>query len=237
MRLEEFVAIVEGRLVVSCQAGSGSPLRDTPTLVRIAQSAVAGGAAAVRCGGVGGVADVAAIAAAINVPVIGLTKEGTSDVYITPTVGSALAVLRAGANVVAVDATGRPRPDGSTLEDTVVALHSNAGLVMADVSTWQEGIDAASAGADIIASTLSGYTPYSSQGYSPDLDLIRELRKRLPSVVILAEGRYHTPDLAAAALDAGATAVVVGTAITDPGWITSTFANRLASSRATSGTL
>lgn len=225
--LNAFVRAVEGRLIVSCQASQGHALRDSDTIARMALAAVAGGAAAIRCGGVGGLADVAAVAAAVDLPVIGLTKDGTEGVYITPTVEAALAVVAAGAGVVAADATGRVRPDGRAFADTVAAVHDAGALVMADVSTLSEGVAAAEAGADIIASTLSGYTPHSPMVPGPDLELVRQLRVALPGAIIVAEGRYHDPARAAAAIESGATSVVVGTAITDPAWITSQFARAL----------
>jgi N-acylglucosamine-6-phosphate 2-epimerase len=225
MSVRGLLATVGGRLIVSCQAPAGHALRDTAALVRVARAAVDGGAAAIRCGGVGGVADVAAIAGAVDVPIIGLTKDGTEGVYITPTVEAALAVVRAGAAVVAVDGTGRPRPDGNVLSATIEAVHGEGRLVMADVATVGEGVAAAAAGADIVATTLSGYTPQSPHREGPDLALVAALRARLPDAVIIAEGRYHSPAQAASALLAGADSVVVGTAITDPAWITGTFAH------------
>ncbi|BAL87683.1 putative N-acetylmannosamine-6-phosphate 2-epimerase [Actinoplanes missouriensis 431] len=224
MNLDQFAAVISGRLIVSCQAGPDHPLRDTPTIARMAESAVLGGACAIRCGGVGGLDDVRAVAEAVSVPVIGLTKRGRTGVFITPTVDDALAVLEAGATVVATDGTRRTRPDGAPLNRTIDAVHTAGGLVMADVSTEAEGIAAAEAGADLIATTLSGYTPDSPGRPGPDLALVAALAAALPSELIVAEGRYHEPAHVRAARDAGATAVVVGTAITDPAWITSTFA-------------
>jgi N-acylglucosamine-6-phosphate 2-epimerase len=240
--LDDFLTRIRGRLIVSCQAPTGHALRESSTIARMARAAQDGGAAAVRCGGVGGLPDVAAVAAAVTVPVIGLTKEGTEGVYITPTVASALDVLHAGADVVAADGTDRPRPDGSALADLVAAVHEAGGLLMADVSTLREGIAAYAAGADLVATTLSGYTPYSTPATAnnantdgakaaahaatagPDLALLAALRRALPDAPLVAEGRYHSPASAAAAIAAGATSVVVGTAITDPAWITRSFA-------------
>lgn len=225
MTIDELLRLVEGRLIVSCQAGDGHPLRDTGTQVRMALAAQSGGAVAIRCGGYGGLADIEAIAAAVEVPVIGLTKVGTAGVFITPTVDQALAVLAAGARVVAADATDRPRPDGRPFRATIEAVHAAGGLVMADVSTLAEGVRAAADGADLVGTTLSGYTPASPPGPEPDLRLVADLRAELPQAVIVAEGRYASPELAAAAIAAGATSVVVGTAVTDPAWITSRFAS------------
>lgn len=220
---EALVGQIRGTLIVSCQAADGHPLRDTPTIVRLARAAVLGGASAIRCGGYGGIADVAAVCAAVPVPVIGLTKQGDTGVYITPSVASALEVARAGAAVVAIDATDRRRPDGSSFADAVAAVHAAGALVMADISTLAEGIAAHRTGADLISTTLSGYVPGSPRLDGPDLELVRALRATLPDAVITAEGRYRTPEEAAAGRLAGADAVIVGTAITDPAWITSRF--------------
>jgi N-acylglucosamine-6-phosphate 2-epimerase len=227
MRIADLLGAVRGRLIVSCQAPAGHPLRDSSTIARLARAAVAGGAAAVRGGGIGGTADVAAIRAAVTVPVIGLTKDGSSAVFITPTVDAALAVVAAGADVVAVDGTRRPRPDGRSLADTIAAVHNEGALVMADAAGLADGIVAADAGADLIATTLAGYVD-GPPGKGPDLDLVIALHAALPDVPIVAEGRYRRPEQAAAALAAGATAVAVGTAITDPVWITQSFATAVA---------
>jgi N-acylglucosamine-6-phosphate 2-epimerase len=225
--LSVFRRLVEGRLIVSCQAPDG-PLRHTPTMVRVAAAAVAGGAAAIRCGGVGGVADVRAIAAAVAVPVIGLTKSDDPEVYITPTVADAVAVAEAGATVVACDATQRPRPDGSRLADTIAAVHARGRLVMADVSALDEGLAAFAAGADIVATTLAGYTGRGNDD-GPDLALVAALRAAAPDPLFVAEGRIRSPDVARAAVAAGASTVVVGTAITDPLRLTRAYAAAIAS--------
>lgn len=223
MTLAEFAALVRGRLVVSCQAPTGHALRDTATQIRLAEAAVAGGAAAIRCGGYGDLPDVAGIARAVTVPVIGLTKDGEDGVFITPTAARAVAVARAGAQVVATDATRRPRPDGRPLADTITAVHEVGALVMADVSVVAEAQDAVAAGADMVSTTLSGYTPYSRQVAGADIALIAAIRAALPGILLLGEGRIHSPSAAAEAMSAGADAVVVGTAITDPAWITRSF--------------
>ena len=228
MTLAEFAALVRGRLVVSCQAPTGHALRDTATQVRLAEAAVAGGAAAIRCGGYGDLPDVAGIARTVGVPVIGLTKDGEDGVYITPTAARAVAVIEAGAQVVATDATGRPRPDGRPLVDTIRAVHERGGLVMADVSVLAEAEAAVAAGADMVSTTLSGYTPYSRQATGADIALIAAIRAALPGILLLGEGRIHSPAVAAEAMSAGADAVVVGTAITDPTWITRSFAAAVA---------
>jgi N-acylglucosamine-6-phosphate 2-epimerase len=170
-----------------------------------------------------GPADVQAVREAVDVPVIGLWKQGAQGVYITPTVDHARAVAEAGAEIVAIDATGRPRPDRSTVPEVVAGLRrTHRCLVMADVSTVEEGAAAVTAGVDLVATTLSGYTPYSRQRPGPDLELVATLAARV-EVPVVAEGRIATPQEARAALDAGAWAVVVGGAITRPQLITARF--------------
>ncbi|MET9312015.1 N-acetylmannosamine-6-phosphate 2-epimerase [Kribbella sp. NPDC003505] len=220
--MSDVLEAVRARLVVSCQAYPGEPMNSPATMRAVAEAVVAGGAAGVR---VQGIADIAAIRTAVEVPLIGLWKDGRDDVFITPTLDHALAVAGAGADVVALDGTQRPRPDGRSLAETIEALHDRAGtLVMADCSTFEEGVAAAQAGADVVGTTLSGYTPYTTKTDGPDLDLVARLAAAI-STPVVAEGRIHTPDQAAQAIAAGAWAVVVGTAITHPATITSWFVN------------
>lgn len=216
---------IRGRLIVSCQAYPGEPMRDPRTMTQIAQAAVIGGAAAIRAQGL---EDIASIRAAVTVPLIGLVKVGSDGVFITPTLGMALAVADAGADVVALDGTGRPRPDGRTFAETVQAFKTQRPhcLLMADISTYDEGVAAAEAGAHLVGTTLAGHTDYSRQGAGPDFELLERLVADL-DVPVLAEGRIHTPALAAEALRLGAHSVVVGTAITHPTSITSWFVDAL----------
>lgn len=207
-------AMREG-LVVSVQAPPGSPLANPETMSAIARAAELGGAAGIRADGA---ADVRAIKRAVAVPVIGLLKRDMpgSPVRITPSVGDARAVAGAGADVVAVDATLRARPNGMTTGDFLAALVGELGKpVLADVDSLEAAVAACAAGADAVATTLSGYTCDDPTPDRPDLELVGRLARELDRPV-LAEGRYATPDDVRAAFDAGAFAVVVGTAITDP---------------------
>ncbi|MEH1015320.1 putative N-acetylmannosamine-6-phosphate 2-epimerase [Micromonospora sp. CPCC 206060] len=209
-----------GGLVVSCQPlpdDPGDPMRDAYVQARVAAAAVRGGAVAVRANGP---ADVAAIRGLVDVPVIGLYKHGTTGVMITPTAGHAVEVALAGAQIVAVDATDRPRPDGCSFADTVRAVHDRTGaLVLADISTEAEAVRAVAAGADAVATTLSGYTPDSPPTDGPDLALVARLVDVL-AVPVIAEGRYRSTEHIGLAFAAGAHAVVVGNAVTSPLWIT-----------------
>src|SRR3546814_14938198 len=146
----------------------------------MAGAAVDGGAVGIRGGGVGGTPDVAAVVAAVKVPVIGWTKIGSEGVFITPTRESALEVVDSGAQIVAADATLRPRPDGLTFADTVDAVHDRGGLVMADCGTLEDGIAAAAAGADILSRTLAGYPENHRRLARPDRVLGSALSPAIP---------------------------------------------------------
>ncbi len=220
--MPSLIESLRGRLIVSCQAYPGEPLRTPHVMPLMAAAAVAGGAAAVRLQGLDDIADARTT---LQVPIIGLWKDGDEGVYITPTLDHARAVRDAGAHIVALDATNRPRPDGLTLTQTINRLRADKPtLVMADCGSLDDAIRAADAGADLIGTTLAGYTPDRSPTDGPDLDLIQTLATRLPSTPTIAEGRIHTPTQARQAREAGAHAVVVGTAITHPTTITSWFA-------------
>ncbi|MFE0463542.1 N-acetylmannosamine-6-phosphate 2-epimerase [Kitasatospora sp. NPDC058965] len=215
------LAPLRGQLIVSCQAYPGEPLRDPDAMRRMALAALDGGAAGIRAQGL---ADLWAIRAATRAPLIGLWKDGKAGVVITPTAMHAREVARTGADIVALDATARPRPDGRPLAESIDAVHEAGRLVMADVATEAEAVRAAELGADLVGTTLSGYTEDSPKTPGPDLALVERLARRLP-VPVVAEGRIHTPDQAAAAIAAGAFAVVVGTAITHPTTLTRWFAD------------
>ncbi|MDJ0311655.1 N-acetylmannosamine-6-phosphate 2-epimerase [Arthrobacter sp. H35-D1] len=210
-----------GQLVVSAQAYPGEPMRDPRTMAQVAASAVTGGAAAIR---VQGIADIQFARAAVEVPVIGLWKDGHDGVFITPTLRHALACASAGAQIVAIDGTRRPRPDGLTLAETIAGVHENSNsLVMADCGSLEDAVAAVEAGADLIGTTLAGYTGERPKTDGPDLELIAAIADAKLGRPLIAEGRIHSPAQARAALDAGAFAVVVGTAITHPATITGWF--------------
>lgn len=212
---------LRGRLIVSAQAYPGEPMRTPTTMAQIAASAVIGGAAAVR---VQGLADVQFTRSAVEVPVIGLWKDGHEGVFITPTARHAIAVANAGAHIVAIDGTRRPRPDGLDLKATITMIHEQThALVMADCGSLKDAFNAVEAGADLIGTTLAGYSGEREKTQGPDLDLITAIAAAELDRPLIAEGRIHTPAQARAALDAGAFAVVVGTAITHPASITGWF--------------
>lgn len=222
LRVADFVRHVHRQLIVSCQALPGEPLFGPEIMAKMALAARQGGAKAIRANGP---ADIRAIRAAVELPLIGLFKETIPGypVYITPTLEHARAVAEAGADIIAIDATQRPRPAPGSLADFIAAIHAETGCpVLADIATLEEGLAAEAAGADLVSTTMSGYTGDSPVQTGPDLELVRCLATHL-RVPLLAEGRYKTPEQISQALNHGATAVVVGGAITRPQEITAWF--------------
>ena len=215
MTLEQF----RGKLIVSCQPVVGGSLDRSDIIAAFGLSALTGGAAGLR---IEGIENVRAVRAVTTAPIIGLTKrdlEGSS-VRITPAPSDVYALVSAGANIVAVDATHRPRP--CPVADLISIIHAEDALAMADCATLADGRHALAAGADLIATTLSGYVGDKVPD-DPDLDLVTEFRRITPFVV--AEGRYHQPAQAAQAIARGAFCVVVGSAITRPEWVTGWFSD------------
>ncbi|WNS41144.1 N-acetylmannosamine-6-phosphate 2-epimerase [Paenibacillus sp. MMS20-IR301] len=209
--------ILHQGLVVSCQALEDEPLYGSHHMVAMALAAKEAGAVGIRAGGL---ADIRAIKEAAGLLLIGLVKiqHENSEVYITPTLEDAIAVHAAGADIVAIDGTGRPRPDGRSLAAVLAEVKAAGIPVMADIATFEEGMQAAEWGADYISTTLSGYTAETQGIPLPNLDLLERLAAVL-QVPVVAEGGICEPGQAAAALGLGAAFVVVGSAITRPQWI------------------
>ncbi|MEM7538444.1 MAG: N-acetylmannosamine-6-phosphate 2-epimerase [Chloroflexota bacterium] len=228
MHLSHFIQQIQGGLIVSCQALPDEPLFGADIMARMAIAAQQGGARAIRANTP---VDIAAICATVDLPMIGLYKEDLPNypVYITPTLAHAKAVAKAGAHVVAIDATDQARPE--PLADLIAGIHHEMGcLVLADIATLEEGITAVTLGADMVSTTMSGYTKNSSQQSGPDLNLVQALVAQV-DVPVLAEGRYHTTEQVRHALEVGAAAVVVGGAITRPQQITQRFVDAIGGQR------
>ncbi len=224
MNAETFLAAVKGKLIVSCQALEDEPLHGAQIMAKMAIAAKIGGAVAIRANGP---ADIRAIKQAVDLPVIGLYKQGVSGVFITPTFEAAAEIAEAGADVIALDCTDRPRPDGLALTELLKLIQRDLRLpIFADVSTLKEAQAAADAGVAMAAPTLSGYTESSPALEGPDFDLLAQMADTLP-IPVIAEGRIHTPEQARRALELGAWSVVVGSAITRPRTITARFARVL----------
>jgi N-acetylmannosamine-6-phosphate 2-epimerase/N-acetylmannosamine kinase len=217
-----------GGLIVSCQAPDIDPFRDAASMARFAQAAERGGALGIRANSA---EDVKAIARAVRVPVIGIQKRTQADgkVLITPSFEDARDLVDAGAQIVAVECTARAQRFGAL--ELVRRIRAELGVaVMADVATLEEALAAEEAGADLVASTMRGYTEETEEIQVFQPGFIAALVARL-TIPVLAEGRVDTPQQAAEALRAGAHAVIVGTAITRPEVITARFAAALREER------
>jgi N-acylglucosamine-6-phosphate 2-epimerase len=226
IKMNSMLEKLKGKLIVSCQALEGEPLFVPGYMGKMALAARMGGAAGIRANSPQDIRDVKE---EVDLPVIGIWKvvsEG-SNVYITPTMKEARAVYEAGADIIAVDSTFRKNVEGKYAWELISEIKKELPvLVMADVSTFEEGINAEKVGADIISTTLSGYTAYSTKLEGPDFDLIKRLSEKV-KIPVMAEGRIWTVEDAQKALELGAYAIIVGGAITRPAQITERFAKAI----------
>ncbi|MFY0781881.1 N-acetylmannosamine-6-phosphate 2-epimerase [Peribacillus simplex] len=218
---------IKNGLIVSCQARRGWPMYGADIMGALSKAAEKGGAVGIRATGP---ENIKAIKKVTKLPVLGIHKQWIEEceVYITPTYESAISIIEAGASIVALDGTQRKRPHGETVERIIGKIHGEHPniLVMADCATFEEGLIAEKFGADIISTTLCGYTEETKYVKEVDYDLIRKLSSSL-KIPIIAEGHIHTKDHARKAIESGAFAVVVGTAITRPEIITKRFVDEL----------
>ena len=239
--MDDAVKQLEGVLIVSCQASSGEPLCAPEHIVAMSLSAIAGGAKALRLEGMENVAAVRQDRRLpASCPIVGLIKDDSVAAedrprvpYITNRYEHAEALASAGCDIIALDATGRERADGLTLKEVFKRIHSDLHKsVWADVSTFAEGINAIETGADIVSTTLYGYTEDTAvpRDHGPGFDLLQELINHSPIPVVL-EGRVWHPEEVARAFDMGAYAVVVGSAITRPQLIAERFARAVPTKR------
>jgi putative N-acetylmannosamine-6-phosphate epimerase len=215
---------LRGRLIVSCQAREGEPFRNADAQACFARAAMEGGAAGIRAEGP---EHVRAIRAAVPVPIIGIRKMPASDGrrLITPTFDSARELVETGADMIALDVTARGRRFGAI--ERLRRIRDELDVpVLADIATLDEALAAAEAGASAVLSTMRGYTDETAQVRAFDVEFIRDLARGCP-VPVIAEGMIETPEQAWSAIDAGAFAVVVGSAITRPVTIARRFAAAL----------
>lgn len=220
---------LKGKVVVSVQAMPSEPLYLEKCMVAMMKSVIKGGAGGLR---VAGVRDVKNAKHLFDVPIIGLTKPDIIPsnwqeiVYITPTLKEVIELVEAGADIIAFDGTMRERPNGAKLEELIKYVKINNRVSMADISTLEEGINAEKLGANILSTTLSGYTQFSqNRGNGPDFELLKQLVDNTNLPVVL-EGRIWEPEEVDKAFELGAHCVVIGSAITRPQLITKRFVQR-----------
>ena len=213
---------LRGKLIVSCQASAGDPLDHLDTLARMAASVLLGGAGGLRAEGV---PRITAFRAQTDLPIIGITKayDANGDVYITPDFQSAQSVSHAGADIIALDCTLRRLTQSEPWPEIIHRIHAELGrIVCADIATLDDALAAQRAGADVVATTLCGYTPDTDSIRTPPWSLIQALVAEL-TIPVIVEGHITQPEEVRKALDLGVHCVVVGSAITRPQTITARF--------------
>lgn len=218
MSLAQILEATKGSIIVSCQALPGEPLycEEISLMPFMAKAAWEAGSKCIRTSSI---RDVVEIKKATGLPVIGLVKrvvDGYAS-YITPTMQEVDELVAAESDIVALDCTCRVRGDGTTINEFIAQIKAKYPdiVLMADISTYEEGLNAQECGVDLVGTTLSGYTDYSPRADGPDFDLVERLAKDL-KIPVIAEGKVHYPDQAKKMLNLGAHAVVVGGAITRP---------------------
>lgn len=226
MTLDTFLdALRPVPLVASVQAEPRSPLADSAHLARLALATAREGVRVFRAEGLDAIRAIGRETGGI---VIGLLKRerSCSAPYITPGRAEVRALFETGCPVVALDGTPRPRPDGSSLAELIGEIRKAGRLVLADIDTPASARFALSCGADLVATTLAGYTEAAPATPGPDLEAVRgTVALGRPTI---AEGRFSDPLDAKIALRLGACAVTVGTAIADPMGQTRRFLRALA---------
>ena len=218
MKKEELFEQLKGKIIVSCQAVPGEPLyvEEKSIMYLMARAAKQAGTPAIRTSSI---RDVIAIKEETGLPVIGLIKikyEGFES-YITPTMKEVDELVAAGSDVIAFDCTAQKRGDGKTIDEFIAEVRKKYpdAILMADISTYEEGINAWKLGVDMVGTTMSGYTAHSPKTDGPDYELVKRLSAEV-DIPVIGEGRVHSPEQAVEMLNAGAFAVVVGGAITRP---------------------
>ena len=218
MDTQELLNKIRGQMIISCQAVEGEPLyvEEKSVMYLMARAAKQAGTPAIRTSSI---RDVIAIKEETGLPVIGLVKiqypgyEG----YITPTMKEVDDLVAAGSDVVALDCTLRKRGDGKTINEFIAEIRAKYPdiILMADISNYEEGVNAWKCGVDIVGTTMSGYTDYTPKLDQPDYELMRRLAAAI-DIPVIGEGKIHTPEQAVEALKTGVWAIVVGGAITRP---------------------
>ena len=228
MTKDQIIESIRGKLIVSCQALPEEPLHSPFIMGRMALAAAEGGAGGIRANTP---EDVTEIKRVVDLPVIGLYKKDypDSEVYITPTMDEISAMVDCCCEIIAMDATARFRPYGLTLDEVFAEARKKYPdqLFMADCSTFEECVHAAEIGFDIVGTTMRSYTSYTKGAVIPDFGLFRQLKEQM-KVPFIAEGGIWSPSEAKQAIECGALAVVVGSAITRPQLITRRYASAVA---------
>lgn len=218
MTKQQLFEQIRNKVIVSCQAVPGEPLyvEEKSIMYLMARAAKQAGAPMIRTSSI---RDVVAIKEETGLPVIGLIKvqyDGFES-YITPTMKEVDALVEAGSDIIAMDCTDQKRGDQRSISEYITQVRTKYpdAVLMADISTYEEGVNAWKLGMDLVGTTMSGYTAHSPKIDGPDYELVKALSATV-DIPVIGEGRVHSPEQAVKMLDAGAYAVVVGGAITRP---------------------
>lgn len=224
---EEVLHKLKGGLIVSCQALSNEPLYSSYIMSKMAYAAQLGGACGIRANTP---EDIIKIKETVELPIIGIMKQvyGDCPVFITPTEKEVDALAQSGPDIIAVDATDRPRPNGEELDSFFATIRNKYPqmLFMADCATLEDAIHAQEIGFDIVGTTLNGYTEKTKDIEIPNYNLMKQMVELL-HVPVIAEGGIWAPNQLKEAIDCGVFAAVVGTAITRPMDITRRFVDAI----------
>ena len=227
MTKQELIEKIRGGLIVSCQALEDEPLHSSFIMGRMAYAAYLGGAIGIRANTV---EDIREIKKNVSLPIIGIIKKDYPDckVRITPTIDEIALLVEEGVDIIATDATSRPRPDGRSVEEFFAEVRKKfpSQLFMADCSTFEDAERAERLGFDFIGTTLNGYTDDTRHLPPPNFDLMYRLAHELNTPAI-AEGGIFSPDELRRAMDQGVLSCVVGSAITRPMKITERYVKAL----------
>ena len=165
------------KVIISVQAAYGEPLYDENALLAMMMSVVNGGAQALR---LAGARDIQNAKKHFNLPVIGITKPKVlpqnwiNEVYITPSVADVEEIAAAGADVIAFDGTNRPRVKNS-LAEIISSIKNLKKIAMADIATFEDAKKSVELGADLVSTTLSGYTQETAnRPDEPDFELLQK---------------------------------------------------------------
>ena len=214
---------LKNKIIVSCQPNEGGPQDKTSIVVSMAEAAIIGGCGGVR---IEGEKNIRAVKKNISLPIIGIIKNDLDNykVRITPLLKDVDKIINSGADIIAYDATHRKRPFPT--KEIILKIKKANRLAMADCSNLDDAKNAILEGADIIGTTLAGYVGKQVKDTDkPNIKLVKEFKKL--NCFVMAEGRYNTPELAKQAIQAGADAVTIGSAITRIDNITSWFVKKI----------